>query len=581
MFSYQLTLLPWIVQFFGVKCYINNVLWNSKRLISLFFLEDILHDRDFEFVGKILLKMEQDAVDSAIISRIKNKRKISLQAVEDDVLFSDKDRCKNGRKILKTLLNRIRLRKCASATISRPSNTYKVAYLGNVVTGWAKGEGCFEKPLSTLWRNYNHSSRPDVRMTLTVSNGGLKATTKDHGLTEYWAHRLTSCAAPPHFPKLFCWIYRHEGRKLRHELRCHAVLCSSSSIAQKMESELNQALAVALVEFKKDKLSRQNARLSLVNSVYENPTMPRRKIMLSTGSSTYKPPLERSKSAPKLTMIEEELQEEEDEDIDKFKTNYKKILQYDCASLFDKQRAFIKNVQRRYVRSNTTVPVTLKCDQTPKKETINVALPDIAESAQIDEENTERILNELINNSMMNDLLESCEKAWSNAMNKPDLIPLEGDENSLSSGCESTSTITGEHDTVIISHTSEEVEDNELISNKRTELDFKVGDIVSSRLRVFEPKNPTHSLKFKVFNSNLYGSNFVDEVSLVPVGETHSDFSSLKIFKKKTPCENFNDELHHELYSKSSEDDTFSAYSDESGYEEEEMAGSVANIILV
>lgn len=67
-------------------------------------------------------------------------------------------------------------------------------------------------------------------------------------------------------------------------------------------------------EFKRDKISRQNARLSLVNSVYENPSMPRRKILLSVGANNYRPPLERSKSAPRLMAIEEAIGEEDEDE---------------------------------------------------------------------------------------------------------------------------------------------------------------------------------------------------------------------------------------------------------------------------
>lgn len=65
-------------------------------------------------------------------------------------------------------------------------------------------------------------------------------------------------------------------------------------------------------EFKRDKINRQNARLSLVNSLYENPSMPRRKILLSVGANNYRPPMERSKSAPKLMAIEEAVGEEDE-----------------------------------------------------------------------------------------------------------------------------------------------------------------------------------------------------------------------------------------------------------------------------
>jgi hypothetical protein len=47
---------------------------------------------------------------------------------------------------------------------------------------------------------------------VTISASGLKAVTKEHGLTEYWANRITFCTADPNYPKVFCWIYRYEGR---------------------------------------------------------------------------------------------------------------------------------------------------------------------------------------------------------------------------------------------------------------------------------------------------------------------------------------------------------------------------------
>uniref|UniRef100_A0A182JW09 RING-type E3 ubiquitin transferase n=1 Tax=Anopheles christyi TaxID=43041 RepID=A0A182JW09_9DIPT len=176
------------------------------------------------------------------------------------------------------------------------------------------GDGCVEKPLATLWRNYTQNSKPDVMMKLCLCPSGLKATTRQHGLTEYWSHRITYCSSPKNYPRVFCWIYRHEGRKLKHEFRCHAVICSKESVALEISTILKENLAKALREFKRDKLNRQNARLSLANSVYDNPSMPRRKIMLSVGANNYRPPLERSKSAPKLMAIEEMIGEEDEEE---------------------------------------------------------------------------------------------------------------------------------------------------------------------------------------------------------------------------------------------------------------------------
>ena len=70
------------------------------------------------------------------------------------------------------------------------------------------GEGCVDKPLSTLWRNHVSSDKTDIVMKVTIVGSGLKAVTKEHGLTEYWANRITYCAAHPAYPRVFCWIYR-------------------------------------------------------------------------------------------------------------------------------------------------------------------------------------------------------------------------------------------------------------------------------------------------------------------------------------------------------------------------------------
>ncbi|XP_049305044.1 uncharacterized protein LOC105228533 [Bactrocera dorsalis] len=222
-----------------------------------------------------------------------------------------------GSKTMRTLsrsLGRLWGKRLHSVDISTPDPEYKVSYLGNVLTGWAKGEGCVEKQLNTLWRNYTQNNKPDMIMRIKVCASGLKATTRQHGLTEYWANRITHCCAPKNYPRIFCWVYRHEGRKLKHELRCHAVLCSKEKVVQDICNTLKENLERALREFKREKILKQNARLSLANAAYENPSLPRRKILLSVGGNNYRPPLERSKSAPKLMAIEEAIGEEEGED---------------------------------------------------------------------------------------------------------------------------------------------------------------------------------------------------------------------------------------------------------------------------
>lgn len=105
------------------------------------------------------------------------------------------------------------------------------------------GDNCIEKPLATLWRNYTQINKPDVAMRILVCSSGLKATTRQHGLTEYWSNRITYCCSPKNYPRVFCWIYRHEGRKLKHELRCHAVLCPKESIAEEICKTLKVSIS--------------------------------------------------------------------------------------------------------------------------------------------------------------------------------------------------------------------------------------------------------------------------------------------------------------------------------------------------
>lgn len=56
-------------------------------------------------------------------------------------------------------------------------------------------------------------------MKLTITAQGLKAVTKEHGLTEYWAHRITFCAIDPNYPKVFCWIYRYDTSLSYHDMQ--------------------------------------------------------------------------------------------------------------------------------------------------------------------------------------------------------------------------------------------------------------------------------------------------------------------------------------------------------------------------
>jgi len=98
-----------------------------------------------------------------------------------------------------------------SLVINDHDPTYKVTYLGNVQTAMMKGDGCVDKPVGIIWNTYLRNTSPGMEMKLTITSSGLKAYTKKMGLTEYRAHRISYCIAHPQYPKLFIWVYRHEG----------------------------------------------------------------------------------------------------------------------------------------------------------------------------------------------------------------------------------------------------------------------------------------------------------------------------------------------------------------------------------
>ncbi|XP_014678338.1 PREDICTED: protein FAM43A-like [Priapulus caudatus] len=201
--------------------------------------------------------------------------------------------------------------------VTEPLPTYSVNYLGNVPTVMAKGDGCADKALGVVWKNMQKRGLGNS-MTVKVSPKGLQAETKQQGVTEYSSHRITYCIAPPQYPRVFCWIYRHEGKKMKVEQRAHAVLCASDAVAKCLVAQLQEATTSALREFVRDKCRRQNYRLLVKCKLGVDVTVCKRKALLSTAHN-YKPPVARSRSAPRLhsideSYLEEGLAEEEDEE---------------------------------------------------------------------------------------------------------------------------------------------------------------------------------------------------------------------------------------------------------------------------
>ncbi|XP_049887763.1 uncharacterized protein LOC126382082 [Pectinophora gossypiella] len=467
------------------------------------------------------------------------------------------------------------LRRTNSVRISEPDPVYKVAYLGNVLTGWARGESCIEKPLATLWRNYQQSTKPDVVMKLSVTNSGLKGFTKEHGLTEYWSHRITYCASPPHYPKLFCWVYRHEGKKLKHELRCHAVLCTKESVSKKITEELQVKLKQALVEFKKDRISKQNARLSLANSVYDNPSMPRRKILLSVGAMNYRPPLERSKSAPKLGAIEELCSEEDEEEAE---MNSTQTLcnswtdQFYASQTLDRRRPEMKSPRKMSCPEGVMGRIRADSDSSEgSDDIINIIMKESTQAIETSHEEKERLTLESIAES--NELTDN---EGAKQMSQSNFLVTDSDDGSVSSGCETASTVTSSdaEPSSLPSHfPSEEIlkeEDEEYVS-------------VLDRIQTFErsrDSNRSYSNSILMNEGNECGAT--DEVNHVPIGEKNgfrrrstypplrTDVSSLSNFESLidnlTDVDSLNSSTETEVFKNVGDND--SACSDESGYSE-------------
>lgn len=204
------------------------------------------------------------------------------------------------------LIRKLTSRKKKIFIINEKDIEVKGRYLGNVQTSLTKGDGCVDKPADTLWKNYvQNSQTAGLEMTLSVTSSGLKARTKEQGLTEYRSYRISYCIAHPDYPRLFIWVYRHDGKKMKVDLRCHAFLCKTETQAKAVAVGLHSKVQSALKEFKREKTRKQHARKT-------GNTLTRTKF-LQTGQN-FKPSVEQTMCAPKQTPIIEEEEEPEQEE---------------------------------------------------------------------------------------------------------------------------------------------------------------------------------------------------------------------------------------------------------------------------
>ncbi|KAK1162441.1 protein FAM43A [Acipenser oxyrinchus oxyrinchus] len=201
-------------------------------------------------------------------------------------------------------------------SITNEDPTYTVLYLGNATTIQSKGDGCTDVAVSKIW-NKSEMGKNGTKMKLTISSQGIRMVHVDDKARRpghlYLLHRITYCVADPRLPRIFAWIYRHEMKHKAVMLRCHAVLVSKPEKAKAMALLLYQTSATALAEFKRVK-RRDDARHQQQQLIGEQtiPLVPLRKLL--NGQCYYKPPVERSRSAPKLGSITEDLLGEEEEE---------------------------------------------------------------------------------------------------------------------------------------------------------------------------------------------------------------------------------------------------------------------------
>ncbi|XP_015264760.1 PREDICTED: protein FAM43A, partial [Gekko japonicus] len=212
--------------------------------------------------------------------------------------------------------------------VSREAPTYTVLYLGNATTLQAKGEGCTDAAVGRIWAK-SEAGRLGAKMKLTIGPQGLRlapaATASSPASSAaarpghlYLLHRVTYCVADARLPRLFAWVYRHEVKHKAVLLRCHAVLVSKAEKARAMALLLFQTSAAALAEFRRLK-RRADARRQQLQQAGPAadaalpllPPLRRRLLLLHGPAASYKPPVERSRGAPKLGPITEDALGEE------------------------------------------------------------------------------------------------------------------------------------------------------------------------------------------------------------------------------------------------------------------------------
>ncbi|XP_070539339.1 protein FAM43A-like [Ptychodera flava] len=207
-------------------------------------------------------------------------------------------------------------RKKQQLTIMGEDPTYVVNYLGNAPTLQSKGEGCCDEPVSKIWQK-SKQGKHSRKVKITITPRGLRLDfverlSKGPAAQFYLLHRMSYCVADRNNQKIFAWVYRHELKRKAVELRCHAVLCNKTEKAKAMALCLYQVFRISFVDFKRERRDRERRDMGQRKDPYK-PALPQRRIL--NGTSKFRPPLDRTRSAPRLGAIREDrIREEEEEE---------------------------------------------------------------------------------------------------------------------------------------------------------------------------------------------------------------------------------------------------------------------------
>lgn len=222
-----------------------------------------------------------------------------------------------------------------------------------------------DKPVKILWDNHlKQNGHGGLKMKLTLTQGGLKVNTKDHGVTEYFGHRIHYIQNHPLHPKLFVWVYQHVGKNLKTEIRCHAALCQHARDAKCIADMLNEKVQRTFLEYKREKRRQQNSRLCNTKNggILLNQLGTRKRSFRSTRN--YKPPVQHGMcSAPKLDDVLEEEEEEMEERGDEEEVFYDGQIIYGDREVEIDVDSFVESENESEMEKNLIIEAQKKFDE--------------------------------------------------------------------------------------------------------------------------------------------------------------------------------------------------------------------------